>query len=51
MTTSTADQDIQRAYNLNANCYITKPVEFEHFVRVVRSIEDFWLTTATLPRA
>jgi two-component system, chemotaxis family, response regulator Rcp1 len=51
MTTSTADQDIQRAYNLNANCYITKPVEFEHFVRVVRSIENFWLTTATLPRA
>ncbi len=51
MTTSRADQDIQRAYNLNANCYITKPVEFEEFVRVVQSIENFWLLTATLPRA
>ena len=51
MTTSTAHQDVQRAYNLNANCYITKPVEFEQFVRVIKSIGDFWLTTATLPRA
>jgi CheY-like chemotaxis protein len=50
MTTSRADQDIHRAYSLNANCYITKPVELDEFLNVVRSIEDFWLTIVTLPR-
>lgn len=50
MTTSKADQDIHRAYNLNANCYITKPVELDEFLKVVRSIEDFWLTIVTLPQ-
>jgi chemotaxis family two-component system response regulator Rcp1 len=50
MTTSRAEQDIHRAYNLNANCYITKPVELEEFLNVVRSIEDFWLTIVTLPQ-
>lgn len=49
MTTSKAEQDIHRVYNLNANCYITKPVELDEFLRVVRSIEDFWLTIVTLP--
>jgi CheY-like chemotaxis protein len=51
MTTSKAEQDIYRVYNLNANCYITKPVELDEFLNVVRSIEDFWLTIVTLPRA
>lgn len=51
MTTSKAEQDIHRAYNLNANCYITKPVELDEFLNVVRSIEDFWLTIVTLPQA
>ena len=46
-----AEQDIHRVYNLNANCYITKPVELDEFLNVVRSIEDFWLTIVTLPRA
>ena len=50
MTTSKAEQDIHRAYNLNANCYITKPVELDEFLNVVRSIEDFWLTIVTLPQ-
>lgn len=50
MTTSKADQDIHRAYNLNANCYVTKPVDLDEFLHVVRSIEDFWLTIVTLPR-
>jgi CheY-like chemotaxis protein len=50
MTTSKAEQDIYRAYNLNANCYITKPVDLDEFLNVVRSIEDFWLTIVTLPR-
>lgn len=51
MTTSRADQDIQRAYSLNANCYITKPMDLDEFLRIVRSIEEFWLKTATLPTA
>jgi len=49
LTTSQAEDDISRAYNLYANCYITKPVDLDQFTRVVRSIEDFWLTTAKLP--
>jgi CheY-like chemotaxis protein len=49
LTTSRADQDIQRSYDLHANCYITKPLDMDHFIRVVRSIEEFWLSTVTLP--
>jgi two-component system, chemotaxis family, response regulator Rcp1 len=49
MTTSKAEQDIYKAYNLNANCYVTKPVDLDEFLNVVRSIEDFWLTVVTLP--
>lgn len=49
MTTSKAQQDIQKAYTLNANCYIAKPIELEEFISVINSIEDFWLTKATLP--
>lgn len=50
MTTSKAEQDIHKAYTLNANCYVTKPVDLDEFLNVVRSIEDFWLTIVTLPR-
>jgi chemotaxis family two-component system response regulator Rcp1 len=50
MTTSKAEQDIHRAYHLNANCYVTKPVDLDEFLNVVRSIEDFWLTIVTLPQ-
>lgn len=49
LTTSAGEQDILRAYDLHANCYITKPVDFDQFMRVVRSIEDFWLTIVRLP--
>jgi len=49
LTTSRAEQDILRAYQLNANCYITKPVDFEQFLALVRSIESFWLFIVTLP--
>jgi len=49
LTTSKAEEDILRAYNLNANCYIAKPVDFDQFVHVVRSIESFWLTIVKLP--
>jgi len=50
LTTSRAEQDILRSYELQANCYITKPVDLEQFITVVKSIEDFWLTVVTLPR-
>ena len=49
LTTSRAEQDVLRAYQLNANCYITKPVDFDQFLEVVRAIESFWLCVVTLP--
>jgi len=49
LTTSQAEEDVLRAYNLNANCYVTKPVDFDQFMRIVRTIEDFWLNVVTLP--
>jgi len=49
LTTSRADKDILQSYELNANCYITKPVDFPNFIDVVRSIEQFWLSVVTLP--
>jgi len=49
LTTSEAEQDILTCYNVNANCYIHKPMSLDAFLRVVRSIEDFWLTVVTLP--
>ena len=49
LTTSHAEQDILRSYQLNANCYINKPVDFNQFLEVVRSIESFWLYVVTLP--
>jgi CheY-like chemotaxis protein len=49
LTTSKAEEDVLRAYDLNANCYITKPVDFDQFINVVRSIEDFWLAMVKLP--
>jgi CheY-like chemotaxis protein len=49
LTTSRAEEDIIRAYKLHANCYITKPVDFQQFLTVVRSIESFWLFVVTLP--
>lgn len=49
LTTSAADNDIEEMYGLHANCYIVKPMELEHFVAVIRSIEDFWLNIVTLP--
>ena len=51
LTTSRAEQDILSVYQLNANCYINKPVDFNQFLEVVRSIESFWLYVVTLPPA
>lgn len=49
LTTSSAEADILRSYKLHANCYITKPVDLDQFVKVVKSIDDFWLTVVRLP--
>ena len=49
LTTSRADKDILQSYELNANCYITKPVDFPNFIDVIKSIEQFWLAVVTLP--
>jgi chemotaxis family two-component system response regulator Rcp1 len=51
LTTSQAEDDILRSYRLNANCYVSKPVDFDQFIQVVQAIEDFWLTVVKLPRA
>ena len=50
LTTSQAEEDILRSYQLHANCYITKPVDFKQFLLVVKSIEEFWLTVVKLPK-
>jgi len=49
LTTSSAEQDILKTYDLHANCFITKPVDLDQFSAVVRSIQNFWFTSATLP--
>jgi|SRR5579864_1686787 chemotaxis family two-component system response regulator Rcp1 len=49
LTTSAAEEDIERAYSHHANCYITKPVDLEQFLRAVHSIENFWLSLVKLP--
>ena len=49
LTTSKAEEDILRTYNLHANCYVTKPVDLDQFVKVVKSLEDFWLAIVKLP--
>jgi two-component system, chemotaxis family, response regulator Rcp1 len=49
LTTSNAEEDILRTYDLHANCYINKPVDLDQFISVVRSIDDFWLTVVRLP--
>jgi two-component system, chemotaxis family, response regulator Rcp1 len=51
LTSSQAEQDVMASYDLNANCYISKPTDLEQFIRVIKSIEDFWLTVVKLPRA
>lgn len=48
LTTSDADHDISKAYSLNANCYILKPVDFDDFAKVIRLVETFWFNTVKL---
>lgn len=49
LTTSAAERDIADSYKLHANCYITKPVDLEQFMAIVKSVEDFWFTVVKLP--
>jgi chemotaxis family two-component system response regulator Rcp1 len=49
LTTSHAEEDIFKAYDLHANCYITKPVDFDQFMKIVHTLEDFWLVAVKLP--
>ena len=49
LTTSNAEQDIMKSYNLHVNCYINKPVDFDKFFDIIQKIEEFWLSTAILP--
>ncbi|WP_185961464.1 response regulator [Telmatospirillum sp. J64-1] len=49
LTTSQAEQDILRSYDLHANCFITKPVDLDQFITVIRAIEDFWCKIVILP--
>lgn len=49
MTISQAEEDILKSYNLHANCYITKPIDLNQFIKVVKSIEDFWFSIVKLP--
>ena len=49
LTTSKAEEDVLRSYKLHANCYITKPVDFEQFLKIVEAIEDFWFSVVRLP--
>jgi CheY-like chemotaxis protein len=50
LTTSEAEEDIVRSYDLHANAYVTKPVDFDRFVEVVRQIDDFWVSVVKLPQ-
>jgi two-component system, chemotaxis family, response regulator Rcp1 len=51
LTSSSADQDVLAAYDLGANCYVTKPVDFDAFQRVIGQLEEFWFSVARLPRS
>lgn len=51
LTTSDAEKDIQDSYSLHANCFITKPVDFEKFIEVVRMTNDFWISIVQLPKS
>ena len=49
LTTSEAEDDVMRAYDLNANCYVAKPMDLDQFIGVIRCLDEFWLTVARLP--
>lgn len=50
LTSSQEEEDVVRSYSLHANCFISKPVRYDNFIEVIRSVEDFWLCVVTLPK-
>ncbi len=50
LTTSKAEEDVLKTYDLHANCYITKPIDLEKFLEVVKAIENFWMSIVVLPK-
>jgi chemotaxis family two-component system response regulator Rcp1 len=50
LTTSKAEEDVLKSYELHASCYVTKPVDLDQFMNVIRSIDDFWLSIVKLPK-
>ncbi len=50
LTTSSAEEDVARSYDLQANCYVTKPIDLDQFMKVVKTIGEFWLEVARLPQ-
>jgi two-component system response regulator len=51
LTSSDAESDVLRSYGEHANCFISKPIDFDGFLRVVQAVEDFWFTVVKLPSA
>jgi CheY-like chemotaxis protein len=51
LTTSRAEQDVEQAYHLNANCYVTKPMDLDEFIAAVKTLISFWFNTAELPES
>jgi len=49
MTISQAEEDILKSYNLHANCFVTKPIDLDQFIKVIKSIEEFWFSIVKLP--
>jgi two-component system, chemotaxis family, response regulator Rcp1 len=49
LTTSQSEEDVIKSYKLQASCYVTKPIDLEHFVKVIRSLDDFWFTAVKFP--
>ncbi len=50
LTTSQAEEDVMKTYDLHANCYVTKPVDMDQFVKIVKSLNNFWFEMVTLPK-
>lgn len=50
LTTSQSEEDVSKSYRLHASCYVTKPLDLEHFVKVIRSLDEFWFASVKFPR-
>jgi len=50
LTTSQSEEDILKSYKLNANCYVTKPIDLDQFIKIIKSIDEFWFSAVKFPR-